>query len=107
VKVDAKVFTIDQIDARIGELEALLAAGDPDWQPPQTLGQAVTSESIDTTNAEPVGAVDQFRRTWNTAGPLADLPRFVADALELAVQLLDGDTEPVARAVEAYLEAGW
>jgi hypothetical protein len=34
-KVDARVFTVDQMDARIGELEALLAAGDPDWRPPR------------------------------------------------------------------------
>jgi hypothetical protein len=92
VRVDAKVFTVDQMDARIAELEALLAANDPDWQPPQAQHETV----------------DRFRRTWSTPGsrgPLADLPGFVAAALELAITLLDRDQDRVADAVDAYLEA--
>jgi hypothetical protein len=38
-------------------------------------------------------------------GPLADLPGFVAAALELAITLLDRDQDRVADAVDAYLEA--
>jgi hypothetical protein len=86
------VFTVDQMDARIAELEALLAANDPDWQPPQAQHETV----------------DRFRRTWSTPGsrgPLADLPGFVAAALELAITLLDRDQDRVADAVDAYLEA--
>jgi hypothetical protein len=91
VRVDAKVFTVDQMDARIAELEALLAANDPDWQPPQAQHETV----------------DRFRRSWSTPGsrgPLADLPGFVAAALELAITLLDRDQDRVADAVDAYLE---
>jgi hypothetical protein len=86
------VFTVDQMDARIGELEALLAAGDPDWRPPEDHRRET---------------VDRFRRTWSGAGPggaLGDLPGFVAAALELAIRLLDRDQDRVATAVEAYLE---
>lgn len=89
VKVDAKILTVDQMDARIGELEALLAAEDPDWQAGQDTRQAT---------------VDQFRRTWSGRA-VADPPGFVAAALELAVTLLDGDQAAVADAVDAYLEA--
>lgn len=89
LQVDAKVFTVDQMDARIRELEALVAAEDPDWQAGQDTRQAT---------------VDQFRRTWSGRA-IADPPGFVAAALELAVTLLDGDQAAVADAVDAYLEA--
>jgi hypothetical protein len=87
VKVDARVLTVDQMDARIDELEALLAADDPDWRPTPDLPEVVAA----------------FRRTWSATAPLADPPGFVAAALELAITLLDGDRDRVADAVDAYL----
>jgi hypothetical protein len=88
-KVEAKILTVDVMDARIAELESLLAASDPDWEQP-TLDDA--------------GLVDQFRRAWSIPGrAAADVAGFVAAALELAIGLLPVGQDRVADAVDAYL----
>jgi hypothetical protein len=91
-RVDARVLTIDQIDARIGELQALLAAEDPDWR----TGQQQQEERR-----------RRFRLAWSTPGAVRRNPTgFVGDGLALLLEGLDLDDQERQAAgleVEAFL----
>jgi hypothetical protein len=101
VKVDAQVLTVDQMDARIGELEALLGADDPGW--------AVQERR----RRDRDQAADRFRAAWSTPGRVAaDPATFVGDGLALLLEGLELDDparDAAADAVERFLltrEAG-
>jgi hypothetical protein len=97
-QVEAKVWTVDQMDARIGELETLLAADDPEWGQRE---QARASQAL---------AADRFRLAWSRPGLVAGDPAgFVAEGLALLLDSLDLDDqarEVAAAAVEQALSVG-
>jgi hypothetical protein len=90
VRVDAKVFTLDQVDARIDELTAQLAADNPDWAADQRREQELQER------------LRRFRLTWSTPRQAArDPARFVGDGLALLLEGLDlDDTQREAAALE-------
>jgi hypothetical protein len=94
-KVEAKVLTVDVMEARLAELEAELAADDPEWG-----GREARQRDREQ-------ALDRFRTAWSTAGQITrDPARFVGDGLALLLEGLDLDDQAREAAVvevEAFL----
>jgi hypothetical protein len=81
-RIDARVLTIDQIDARIGELQAQLGAEDPDYYASQQRQRDRETR------------LKQFTARWSRPGEVRRDPAgFVGNALELGLQLLDLDDQ--------------
>jgi hypothetical protein len=95
-KVDGTLTTIDRLDQELDQLEAELAAQDPDYPARKQREKAAARD------------LAGFRARWQQPDhrPLVDVAAFIADALELALgQLdLDGDEqEQLAVEVERFL----
>jgi hypothetical protein len=94
-KVEAKVLTVDVMEARLAELEAELADLDPDAAVHERRRQDLDRR------------LDRFRGEWSAPGQITrDPARFVGDGLALLLEGLDLDDqarEAAVLEVEAFL----